>query len=737
MKFNILKKGAVLCSVALASITALTSCNEEPDGSNLFSSDELTISQTLQQNPDVSAFYAILQKCGYDKRLSTYLEYTCFAPVNDGVSEYLDSLYEDDNVRFAHNGIEETANFESLSVEEKVALMSDSLCEDISKYHISGALFTQSQVSGSLTWSTLLTGRKISISIFESGDYSGKVSLNAVSAITDGDIECVNGYLNICSSVIARSDRTTDDQIKVDGNYNIFYDALVATGLNDSLQIDSKGITYDAVTMTSDSRDCASDGGLYNPTECQIKWTVFAETDAVFQANGINDFDDLAEKCKEWYGNCATWYDYINEKGITISTGTDYENEFNVVHMFMAYHILKVGIPIDQLVYEQPTDQNKSPYWNVCFGYEPQEYYETILPHTLIKAWGLNPKSSKELYLNRYRMNNTLTDQIGTFGSDATHTIIYEGVPLGNTSTRVSTETLNGYVHRINDILLYDQNVVNSQNERMRFDTSNFLYELANNGVRGASVSDISALNGGGDGNRVAFNNEYFDNVVCYNPSTILRFCVLGEWRAHNSDQFQGWDVYDLAFKLPHVPTGEYELRLIYPPMIRGGLMQFYMGNSSNQGDMVALGIPFDANADPTTNDYFGVTQILTEDDDPDTDYGVASDQTMHVRGYMRAPASFSRGTYNTITEKLSYDESDIYSAAKNITGSTSCRSEWGYGTMMLRYIVTTMTFEQGKDYWFRIKNLVNDSNLGWSFDFMELCPTSIVNSQNMTEDWY
>jgi hypothetical protein len=120
------------------------------------------------------------------------------------------------------------------------------------------------------------------------------------------------------------------------------------------------------------------------------------------------------------------------------------------------------------------------------------------------------------------------------------------------------------------------------------------------------------------------------------------------------------------------------------------------------------------------------------------SDYGVESDQRMHVRGYMRAPASFSRGTYNTITEKLTYDPSDIYSAAKNIVGSTSCRSEWGYGTMMLRRIICTQRFEQGKDYWLRIKNLVDNEQLGWSFDFIELCPVSIANSSsNMKEDWY
>ena len=211
----------------------------------------------------------------------------------------------------------------------------------------------------------------------------------------------------------------------------------------------------------------------------------------------------------------------------------------------------------------------------------------------------------------------------------------------------------------------------------------------------------------------------------------------MGAWRAHNSDQFQGWDVYDFAVKLPHVPTGEYELRIIYPPMARGGLMQFYIGNTSKQSDMVAVGIPFDACANPYQDATIGYEDVVNRADDETSDCGVAVDQRMHVRGYMRAPASFSRGTYNTVTDPLTYSEDDIYSAASQIIGTNNCRTETGYGTMMLRRVITTQRFEQGKDYWLRIKNLVNDANLGWSLDFIELVPLDIVNSQTMTEDWY
>ena len=738
----------IICGICV--ICGALSCTEEPDGSNLFSSDQKTIAELIRDRSELTAFYHILEKGGFDKYMGTYGEYTCFAPINDGVDKYLDSLYNDESyliskAKLKHNGITESANWNSLDVMAKVDLMSDSLCDDIARFHLSGEEHMQVDLDGTATtWTTMKTGRSIRVGTFGEDaykeEYIGLTSLNDIAAITEGDIEAINGVLHVCSNVIPRSDRTTDDQLRVEGekDLKIFYEALELTGLTDILMTEMKR-NEDGTTKTYDLGNNHNDrdgNSLYYPKECMIKWTVFAETDDVFQAAGINSFEDLKAKCAEWYGNCSEWYDYINEKGITISTGDDYKNPFNVVNMFMAYHILRAGMPIDRIVYEYNAQTSAS--WNFCFGYEPQEYFETMLPNTILKVWETNPKTTKDLWLNRYLTNNTMTSKLGLCcigNGDEDHQLIFKGVPVDRNS---SVETLNGYIHRIKGILKYDQNARNGLKERLRFDSSTFLYELINNGLRGATPAEVSSMNGGGDGNRVAFENTFFDNIVCYNPGTLLRFNVMGAWRAHNSDQFQGWDVYDFAIKLPHVPTGDYELRIIYPPMARGGLMQFYLGNSSKQSDMVAIGIPFDACANPYQDATIGYEDIIQRNDDnPDSDCGVESDQRMHVRGYMRAPASFSRGTYNTDTDPLSYDPSDIYSAAKNIIGSTSCRSETGYGTMMLRRIITTQRFEQGKDYWLRIKNLVNDKDLGWSFDFVELVPLDIVNSQTMSEDWY
>ena len=724
----IIKKNtlAILAAIVIGSPLAV-SCVDEPDASNLYNSLELTIEQRLESDEDLSAFNGILKKTIYANTLSTWGNYSCFAPTNEGVSEYLDSLYDDmscDGItKPYHNGIPETSGFKDLDVMEKVNLLPTDLCVDLAKYHLSGDECSVSEVSGQTTWYTMLIGRYINVSVRE-----GKTWLGPDAYIMESDIACSNGLIQKLNNMIRREDRLIAEQLATDENFRIFSEALKLTGLDIDLSVEKKDRVFTLAETKPTDRD---KNPLYCPSECKIKFTIFAENDEVFAEAGINSIEDLIAKCKEWYGN-PTWYDYVNEKGITISTGDDYTNEWNVLHMFMAYHILRAGMPIDQIVYEKT--MSNSGVWNVSFGYEPQEYFETMLPNTLMKIWATNPNAQNmqpKLWINRYRQNNTLTEEYGTLGADATHPIIFAGVPIDRTYNK---ETLNGYIHKINGILKYDQQAKNSFYERIRLDSSTFLYELINNGIRNATVRQVSNMNGGGDGNRVAFDTEYFDNIVCYNPNTVLRFNVLGEWRAHNSDQFQGWDTYDIAFKLPHVPTGEYELRIIYPPMIRGGMMQFYLGESSNQAEMVAQGTPFDAQLNPYENASFGYIDVDPENEE----YGIESDQVMHVRGYMRAPASFSRGTYNTITNKLAVTPDDPYAACKQMTGGTSCRTESGYGTMMLRRVICTQKFEQGKDYWLRIKNLItNAANLGWSFDFVELVPTGIVNSQTMMEDWY
>lgn len=531
------------------------------------------------------------------------------------------------------------------------------------------------------------------------------------------------------------------DILAAQDGYSIFSEALEVTGIADSISYWDTFGAYSCPNNTGRPGSAWANSNFYVPTACKIKYTVFAVTDETFKAWGITNLSDLKTKCTEWYGDANKWYDYPGKDVHLISRGDDYTSVYNVLNMFVRYHIIKAGAPVSRLLYEyNPANE----IWNFAFGGEPYEYYETLLPHTLMKIWQplyQNTGESTNIWINRWRANNTLTDEVGTFGSDATHQIKKTGSLIVRDQSDIAA--LNGYIHTVNAPLVYDADVVNGVlNERMRVDAGAILHELSNNDIRFATTQEIGAMNQSGtDGAMTRLPLDYFENFVCYSGErTHLAWSTTGAWRAWGADQMSIWGsnnkgVIDFAFRLPSIPSGTYELRFIYPPMANCGMVYPYIGTSRDTTGMQLL-TPFDAAYPNTSNeqDRQATGLLFTTEFN---DYGVASDAVLRSNGYMRAPASFSRGTYNLIKERITSPEQLIE------TISNCCRYEEGYGTTMLRRILGTVQIDQTKDCWLRIKMLsptgtgISYDQLTFSFDFIELVPTSVLNNPNFSEDWY
>jgi len=690
MKIHLNKNLSLLGAAMLAVVFGFTACNIEPDESDLYTSTGETVETFIKADSTLTSFNYILKRVGLDKRMSTYGQYTCYAPSNDAVALYIDSLYNDTEAVIPHNGM----------TENSLEGLSDSLCNDIAKYHLADGLYSILEMGGNGATITTMLGRPISART----DTLGQTVLNDVAVITSEDNEVTNGLVHIINAVVPRSTRNIAETMKRLEDYTLFSEALERTGLADSLTLSKKDKEY---TITD--RDDTNGNELYYPTECKLGYTIFAETDALFAQKGITTFEQLVEYANNVYGNAASWYDYLGEVGATVSTGDDYTNRYNALNMFVAYHILKMSMAQDQLVFENKSGVSPSvSKWNYVNGGEPYDYYATMLPNTLIKIWEPS-QINKTLYINRYKTFNTLTDEVGTMGSDAMHTLVYKGVEI----ERKDIMAYNGYIHPIKDILVYNSQVPNGVlHERLRFESTTFLPEFINNGFRYMSMTEVSNLNGGGSGARIAFPLDYFDDVICYTSETTLRYNVKGDYRAYQADAFQGWGQYDVAVRLPHVPSGTYEFRLFYSPMAHGGMMQFYLGTSSNVQEMLALDIPLDVRIDES-DPRIGWTAFYEEDD-----LGIATDEAMRNRGYMRAPCSF-RGHPDG-------------------TGDMQANNCRGDGTVTLRRILGRVQMKQSEDYWFRIKNVIPDeTDLKWQLDFIELVPVDVVDNDQYSEDWY
>ncbi len=692
-----------------------TACNPEPNESDLYTFTGETIESYIAKDSTLTAFNTILSKVKYDKMMSAYGAYTCFAPSNDGVSYYCDSLYKDKEAVIPYNGMRnpteggaylDTLSFSKLPVEEKIQWLSDSLCLGIARYHISNI---------SYDLATLMTTEEVqTMSGYECSCSSstGYIVLGGKATIVDSDHETVNGLVHKLDYVIPRYARFIGNILDHNKEiYSIFAQALNMTGLADSLLTTSKGqFTFKQLLRDNYSGNLypANGVGSTGTIECKVGYTLFAETDEVMRANGINDINDLIEYANNVYGDCKEWYDYVSENDITVSTGDDYTNRFNALNMFVAYHIVNGMMAASQLVFEKGT----SGYWNFAPDADPHDYYETMLPHTMLKVWEpVSVGSGRSLFINRYQTFNSLTNELGTQGTN--HDIIRDGIQIDRSNTIQAT---NAYIHPIKGMLVYDEMVPKGVlNERMRVNCTSLFPELINNRYRYWSQSDGN-IPSGWDGSRMGIPKMMFDNIVYYDkdPNVCLAYCLRGAWRCWQADQMQFWGKYDFAFKLPSVPSGNYEIRVVYAPMTYGSFMQYYIGTSSSVQDMRPLGLPFDATVQ-VEDPRIGLTDAWNEDDK-----GIASDIAMHNRGYMRGPHSYTGHGENGYTE------------------SGSARFEYGTGSYTIRYVLGRVELNQGEENWLRIKTL-NPEQLTnpVGLDFVELVPTSVLDNQQYMEDWY
>ncbi|MCR4958540.1 MAG: fasciclin domain-containing protein [Prevotella sp.] len=680
----------MLCAALFAmNCTMVTSCKEDIDESNLYTFTGETIEDYLTNRSEkFSSFNYILSRIGYDKILAAYGTYTCFAPTNEAVDEYLDSLYNDPvNLEIPHNGMTKPG-LEGLT---------DSLCEDIALFHLLNTKIMGVDMSASRTLNTLL-GRDINTSI---DPETGAMLVSRASTITSMDNELENGVLHEIDCVIRRSNMLIAGELENHPeDFTLFSQAMKLTGLADSL---TEVKSTDFVKVGNPD--------FWTPKERMLGYTIFAESDQVLAEHGITSIEDLKAYADSVYAHCADqgtgWYDYPRNHHIEVSTGTDYKNPWNTLSMFMRYHILECKIAYDMLVRKGVGNEtSKMPY---------VEYYETMLPYTMLK---ISRVGGKEL-LNRWVANNSLTDQIADLGSAAMHTVLFNGIELQGTKAQI--QALNGYIHPVKEMLAYEKRVPQGAlNERIRIDDTALFGEMMSTNLRGCTEDWVKAQNGGKGGTSTDRHNGcgyirippgFFKYMAIYNgdDTRFLYFPHYGDgWSNYQGDEFNCMGNYDFAFRLPPMPDGTYELRIGYTTENERGMLQFYLGTSSDLSTMKALDIPVDMRIKPAKNSN-GTPDVITGwcDWELFEDKGIESDGNMRNLGYMRGPLSY------------------------NFQGKVA-RSH----NQDLRRIITKQEFKQG-EYWLRCKSVIDMKNAEFHLDYIEFCPENVYNNTRYLEDMY
>ena len=681
--------------LSLLSVVVFNACKEDIDEANLYTFTGETIEDYLaNRSEQFSSFNYILSRIGYDKILSAYGTYTCFAPNNEAVAEYLDSLYDDPvNTDLPHNGMT-ARGLEGLT---------DSLCEDIALFHLLNTKVMGVNMGNNMTIKTIL-GRDVNTAIDAE---TGALLINRASAVTSMDNELENGVLHEINCVIRRSNMLICGEMENHPeDYTLFSQALAVTGLADSLTAESR-TDFDRVDNTRN---------FFVPEVCEMGYTIFAETDATLAAHGITNLDQLKAYADSVYGNCAVqgsgWYDYARNNHIEISTGTDFKNPWNTLSMFVRYHILEYKIPYGNLVNAR----------NEVSKVTLVEYYETMLPYTLLKV----TRNSGRLMLNRWVANSSLTDMVAELGSASMHEVKFPGIELQGIRGQIQAK--NGYIHPVNGMLAYEERVPRHVlNERIRIDDTAIFGEMMSNSYRGITYTKVKALNGGKQGtdgrhancDYMRFPPRYFKNMAIYNGEDTRLYYFPGRddtwssgWSNYQGDEFNCMGNYDFAMRLPPVPDGTYELRLGYTAENERGMLQFYLGSSSELTSMKALDIPLDMRIIPTNDQVHLTPDVYTGwcDWTKLDDKGIESDVNMRNLGYMRGPLFYTLGI-------------NTGNYARN-------------NPKDLRRIIAKQEFKQG-EYWLRFKSVIDNPQGEFHLDYIEFCPENVYNNTQYVEDMY
>lgn len=702
------KIGGMMALAALG-VASFTSCSEEIDDSNLYTFTGQTVIDYLRSDSTLSDIAKISDRAGMSDRLSAYGTYTCFAPTNEALKVYIDSLYNDvksDN----HNGLY-AGEVPADSVMNRLwkSEKCDSLCKDIIESHVTGQKKTTND---------FLTGADITMMLGNTHTpkrVNGEITMDGTTHFIKTDQEVENGIVQVIDRLFYRSTNYIIDEMDAMGCYGLWVEALRKTGIDKILQenIRTKGISW--FNIEPENQYPYAD----YPTKCKVGFTIFAEPDEVLKKEGINTFADLVERANQEYANCKNWYSYVEDKGINVSTGNDYTNQWNALNMFIRYHILHYALSTDKLVYS----------YNELKDMDVYEYVRTLLPGTMFKLTGIKDPGGNvgEIRINRQLNTPTLTSDPGNTNRNGTaylaaNQVIDEGILVGNTKIN-SRQASNGYVHPISGVLAYKETVPNKVlNERLRFEFMSLFDESMTNRYRGYTGADLKSFFGRTDRDITAVRipEGYFENMVIYNGDASRVYYLTKDqangyngydcWNDYQGDELYCKGAYDFAIKLPPVPKdGTYELRFGYVNNGKRTIVQFYLGHSSDRSTMTPCDIPLDQNVNPTS------TTVGWSNPNTDGDNGAAVDKAMHNRGWMRGPNYFSNKKYGE--------------------GSTA-RFKSDGGQHHIRRVVTKQYFKQGEENWFRCKTAMpENTEAEFQLDYIELVPATVYNHSNLTED--
>lgn len=671
----------------------MTSCSDEPDSENYYTFKGEMMSTYLQSRSQFSMFAEIVSRAGLMDLLSAYGAYTCFAPTNDAVKDYL-----------------------TMQGYSSVADLTKEVCDTIAKTHLLSVLCSTYDMADGVLGQPNMNNRYLEVSRKLDNDSNSVVFINDDAHIffelQDDSVE--NGIVQPIDRVLRSSNRLLPDMIQQNEKVKIFYAALMKTGLRDSMFL-YKDESY-VQPLDDDGEptwhDYNTGGDASNPIreaarapkERLMGYTAFIVPDTVLlNKYGISDLEGLYRKACELYpeGQGQSYYELENAK-----------DHRNPLHKLIAYHLLDRNVHGYNLLTVRENigiDINKQ---------NPTEWYGTLLPHTMIKV--------EKLTVRRYQGSGTLNDIYINRRVDDRYSI--EGSHVVNPSTITDgfkRDAQNGVYFYIDELLCYnDQMKYDVMNCRMRMDMSSVFPELTTNNIRmnykgnGLYQDDARYSHDELLGTCYYFPNGYLDGVtVGNNGYFVYRRPRYGYW-SYSGDEFVCNGNFDLTIRIPSVPVeGDYQIRLGYAAMSIRGIAQVYFDGKPE-------GIPLDMRRDMRNdallgNDYWGKHDDEYNKDPKDG--GMTEDEKLEERKELRNKG-FYRGANGAYRKGSASDAGQYFAEI--------------YAT--IRIVLCTPHIKPGEDHYLRFRCVSEGlGNNEIMLDYLELVPKSVygVTDEGVQED--
>ena len=227
---------------------SIWSCEDESSRKTFFEDENLTIYEYLEvHSDDYSMLIELIDKAGYQGAFSAFGSYTFFAFKNEPFEAYLQ---------------EKGMSINNMTQEEARTLV---------RYHAFASEITSSSLGTGKLPEPNLSGDQI-VSRFDESGLQG-IIINRESRVTDRDIRVSNGVMHVLEKPLTPIVESVAERIANNPDYSIFAEALEKTGLHTLLND-----VYDTTGVDEVKRN---------------NFTLFAETDAIFQQKNINSYQEL------------------------------------------------------------------------------------------------------------------------------------------------------------------------------------------------------------------------------------------------------------------------------------------------------------------------------------------------------------------------------------------------------------------------------------------------------------